>query len=725
MKKTLFTLPSIVEALKLIDNPNEIVQKIYKQIRDVKKKDSESINAIGCSLFYCAAFYGYENVIRLFLAIGVSPDILLKSQLVPRPVSPVLSRSIRMTYNYASPTALMEASRSGHINLVILLIEAGADVNSYDRECGDYPALLQASMNGHEEIVKILINAGANVNFSYERENGDNALLLASLHGHFNVVKLLIECGIDINYQNKEGATALMNASGSGFIDIVKLCIASGADVNFIGKKGNIALGVASYGGHKDIVETLLASGAEADTNGHDDRLISAVYKENIQMIEMLLQAGVNPDAPDLWGNTPLTHAVGRGNIKIIRMLIEAGADVNYICVKHFHFFYNIYSSILINAAQNGHLEAVKLLLDSAADINKADKYGRTALMFASAKGHYAIVKVLIDRGANINLTNTEGDTAFMLTCSKGYIDIAQLFIDCKVDVNAVDKDGNTALVRAVQKKRTSIVKTLIEAGADVNRQNNLGSFALKYPAWYGDLEIVEMLIEAGADVNLSDNYGNTALAMALSKGHITMDDVQEEIEFLLLVNGAKECKEEELNVGIKTHEVIKSLDKELTEQQRNSQEKYKSLLCRAIEEVTTIDPLKDWLKAQDLIKDFLGEIGKLFLEYFQFHLDEARSCGYLYKDILKNLIWPIEHLGYIRDEITWCTRSSYADDYEPILLARTNLEAFNSMFGEVVGFANLSHQDKLVDRFRGSSFSSPAKIGIPISHCWWYEADN
>ena len=51
-------------------------------------------------------------------------------------------------------TALMEASRSGHTEVVKLLIKKGADVNITDED-GD-TALIWANMNGHTKVVKLL-----------------------------------------------------------------------------------------------------------------------------------------------------------------------------------------------------------------------------------------------------------------------------------------------------------------------------------------------------------------------------------------------------------------------------------------------------------------------------------------------------------------------------------------------------------------------------------------
>jgi ankyrin repeat protein len=60
----------------------------------------------------------------------------------------------------------------------------------------------------------------------------------------------------------------------------------------------------------------------QRDTEGRTP-LLRAIEADDVQAVQMLLDAGANPRLPDLAGTTPLDHAKRRGNTRIIE-LIEA-----------------------------------------------------------------------------------------------------------------------------------------------------------------------------------------------------------------------------------------------------------------------------------------------------------------------------------------------------------------------------------------------------------------
>lgn len=128
--------------------------------------------------------------------------------------------------------------------------------------------------------------------------------------------------------------------------------------------------------------------------------LIDAAAAGDAQAVEAALAAGVDVNARDADGTTPLMHAArGRGpnftptdHAEVVELLIQRGADVNAKTDTGF--------VALFWAARYGHDGAAKVLIDRGADVNARDKDGITALKWASTNEHAKLVELLTAAGA-------------------------------------------------------------------------------------------------------------------------------------------------------------------------------------------------------------------------------------------------------------------------------------------------------------------------------------
>ena len=100
-----------------------------------------------------------------------------------------------------------------------LLLEAGADVNyvNYDSEyCGENlaagwsngcTALMLAAESGCAQVVQLLLQAGAHVNSA--NKHGSTALMEATRNGQAAIVQMLLEAGAHVNSADRHGSTAI------------------------------------------------------------------------------------------------------------------------------------------------------------------------------------------------------------------------------------------------------------------------------------------------------------------------------------------------------------------------------------------------------------------------------------------------------------------------------------------------------------------------------------
>lgn len=151
------------------------------------------------------------------------------------------------------------AAHQGALDLLKLLTEAGADVNTEDHGVS---ALRIAADKGHEKVVKFLLANGARVDA--EERSGFTALLFAASRGHLNIFRLLIGHGANVHHvAAQKGVTALHLSAQSGRLDIVRALVAAGLDVNRPTLMGNTPLVFARSGKHRAVVAALVRAGAK------------------------------------------------------------------------------------------------------------------------------------------------------------------------------------------------------------------------------------------------------------------------------------------------------------------------------------------------------------------------------------------------------------------------------------------------------------------------------
>lgn len=133
--------------------------------------------------------------------------------------------------------AIAIAAFNGETAAVRAQLKAGANPNGTS---DGRTALVNAAMGGFVEIVGMLIAAGARLDA--EDRNGNTALIWAADRGHAEVARRLLAAGADTNLQNRQGLTALMRAAQRGYVRIARQLVRAKADLGVRDYTGRSAL---------------------------------------------------------------------------------------------------------------------------------------------------------------------------------------------------------------------------------------------------------------------------------------------------------------------------------------------------------------------------------------------------------------------------------------------------------------------------------------------------
>jgi len=171
-----------------------------------------------------------------------------------------------------------------------------------------YTALHAAAESGRPEMIPMLLDAGANID-SATYDATFTALHHALAKGHFDCAKILIERGADLNLLNEGGCfgTSLHYAVYKDSVEFVKLLISKGAEVNIISGQGFSCLHQAVMGEQPEICKILLTAGS--DVNVKDEEELTPLHfaaRDGMGEVAMLLvKAGADLTARQNEGKTP------------------------------------------------------------------------------------------------------------------------------------------------------------------------------------------------------------------------------------------------------------------------------------------------------------------------------------------------------------------------------------------------------------------------------------
>ena len=188
-----------------------------------------------------------------------------------------------------------------------------------------------------------------------------DSLFMAACYSDETVLRFLISQGVPINQTSGELGTALNVAVGAGNIQIIDILLAAGSDPDAPSKLYGTPLQMSTKSCNQDIVKTLA-------------------------------RHGVKLDLPESLGRTALQLSMKNGGSEIATLLVSLGAsrekqDLQGMNALHHATLYPSSS------------DCIKVLLRSGDPVEEEDSAGWTALHWAAKAGSVETVTLLLDAG--------------------------------------------------------------------------------------------------------------------------------------------------------------------------------------------------------------------------------------------------------------------------------------------------------------------------------------
>jgi len=200
----------------------------------------------------------------------------------------------------------------------------------------------------------------------------------------------------------------------------------------------------------------------EAADQVRETAVHKAAYRNGVDLLGLLLDAGAGPAAVNADAQTPAHLAVRGVACEALRLLAGRGADVN--AADHDGL------TPLMCAAT---VATVETLLALGAQIQTTDRAGRDALHHALRRSNdgeaYGVLRCLLKAGANAGTPDRNGDTPLHAALSA---EAVWLLCAAGARVNAVNVRGESPLELAIRRGNLDAITGLLNAGASVSAGN-------------------------------------------------------------------------------------------------------------------------------------------------------------------------------------------------------------------------------------------------------------
>jgi len=330
----------------------------------------------------------HEVLIGYLLARGADCDISVASrigdasrvkELLDHDAS--LVNRIPAYSGYYSGLPLRCAAAAGHLELVKLLLQRGANPNEPEPGIAPQGGALHAAIGArHFAIAKLLLEAGANPNA--EVESSGNCMSMAKwVTAPKEFLDLLASYG---------GALSVELVCHDHDVQTLSQMLLANPRLSFRGALGSV------LSGGRECMELILRYQPEILTTqpAYETAWWDLGVPDGAQRARWLMERGLDPRRGNWLGATLLHRCAAKGNMDVAAVCLEFGADINAIDT-------DASSTPLGWSAREGREEMVRWLLSRGANPNlPEDEPWAQPAAWAKRRGHTSVSTVLSQHAA-------------------------------------------------------------------------------------------------------------------------------------------------------------------------------------------------------------------------------------------------------------------------------------------------------------------------------------
>jgi ankyrin repeat protein len=387
--------------------------------------------------------------------------------------------------NENGETALHHAANGGHVDVVLALLEAGAQVDAVSGD-GSRPVHCALEPRGRVSVARerrmtvadTLLAHGARYTIYVAAVRGDSEFVRNALNRDSSLA----------NFEDTCHRRPLSAAASRNDLEMVRLLLSHGADPNLPeeGAPRGHALWTAVYHDRREMARLLVEHGADPNAMVESSGTPMMHARKVPELFQLLVAHGGDEKPGD---EQRLERLIDDGDLAEVERLLQRRPDL----IRNQHAFWS--EGILTGPASKPNREMADLLLRLGARVPTVTKWGPYYYF-----KHYEMAEYLLKRGMDANHMNWHRFTVLHHVSAEGDVAKARLLLDHGAAIDAIDEEyQSTPLGVAARWGRREVAALLLARGADPNASGAGWSTPLAWARKKGHADIETALRDAGA----------------------------------------------------------------------------------------------------------------------------------------------------------------------------------------------------------------------------------